>query len=110
MDGTLRYVQVEGNKGREKSGAYRAYYDDGWPSAALWNWKRGGDGGFVGTWTADAEAVPMSAVEQAALARQQAERGAVRERERQTREEAGAVKAATLWDGARPADPHHPYL
>ncbi len=110
MDGTLRYVPVEGNKGREKSGAYRAYYDDGWPSAALWNWKRGGDGGFVGTWTADAEAVPMSAAEQAALARQQAERAAARERERQAREDAGAAKAEALWEGARPADPHHPYL
>lgn len=96
MDGTLRYVAVEGNRGREKSGAYQAYYDDGWPSAAMWNWKRGGDGGFAGTWTADAEAVPMSAAEQAALARQQAERAAARERERQAREDAGAAKAEAV--------------
>ncbi len=34
LDGKLRYVAVEGNKGREKSGAYRGFYDEGRPAGA----------------------------------------------------------------------------
>lgn len=107
LDGKLRYVAVEGNKGREKSGAYRGFYDEGRPAGAIYNWKQGG---FVGTWKAEGELVPVSAVDQAALAAKAEAQAAERERERVAREEAGARLAAQLLAGARPADASHPYL
>jgi conjugative relaxase-like TrwC/TraI family protein len=63
MDGTLRYVPVEGNKGREVSGAYKGFFDEGRPAGAIYNYKQGG---FITAWKADGEAVSMSASEQAA--------------------------------------------
>jgi phage/plasmid primase-like uncharacterized protein len=107
LDGTLRYVAVEGNKGREKSGAYRGFYDEGWPAGAIYNWKQGG---FVGTWKAEGEMVPVSAADQAALAARAEAQAAERERERVAREGAGARLAVQLLAGARLADASHPYL
>ncbi len=107
LDGKLRYVAVEGNKGREKSGAYRGFYDEGRPAGAIYNWKQGG---FVGTWKAEGELVAVSAVDQAALTAKAEAQAAERERERVAREEAGARLAARLLAGAKPADASHPYL
>jgi phage/plasmid primase-like uncharacterized protein len=107
LDGKLRYVAVEGNKGREKSGAYRGFYDDGRPAGAIYNWKQGG---FVGTWKAEGELVPVSAVDQAALAARAEAQAVERERDRVVREDAGARLAAQLLSGAKPADGSHPYL
>lgn len=107
LDGKLRYVAVEGNKGRQKSGAYRGFYDEGRPAGAIYNWKQGG---FVGTWKAEGELAPLSAAEQAALAAKAEAQALARERERQAREAAGAQKAAQLLAGARAADASHPYL
>ncbi len=107
LDGKLRYVAVEGNKGRERSGAYRGFYDEGRPAGAIYNWKQGG---FVATWKAEGEMVPVSAVDQAALAARAEAQAAERERERMMREEAGARLAVQLLAGARPADASHPYL
>jgi len=107
LDGKLRYVAVEGNKGREKSGAYRGFYDEGRPAGAIYNWKQGG---FVGTWKAEGELVPVSAVDQAALAAKAEAQAAERERERGAREAAGARLAVQLLAGAKPADASHPYL
>ena len=107
LDGKLRYVAVEGNKGREKSGAYRGFYDEGRPAGAIYNWKQGG---FVGTWKAEGELVPVSVVDQAALAARAEAQAAERERERRAREEAGARLALQLLAGAKPADASHPYL
>jgi phage/plasmid primase-like uncharacterized protein len=107
LDGKLRYVAVEGNKGREKSGAYRGFYDEGRPAGAIYNWKQGG---FVGTWKAEGELVPVSAVDQAALTARVEAQAAERERERVARELAGVRLAAQLLAGAKPADASHPYL
>ncbi len=107
LDGKLRYVAVEGNKGRERSGAYRGFYDEGRPAGAIYNWKQGG---FVATWKAEGEMVPVSAVDQVALAARAEAQAVERERERVTREEAGARLAVQLLAGARPADASHPYL
>ena len=52
----------------------------------------------------------MSAAEQAAAARQQAERALARDRERTIREDAAAATAVALIAGAKPADASHPYL
>ena len=107
LDGKLRYVAVEGNKGREKSGAYRGFYDEGRPAGAIYNWKQGG---FVGTWAAEGELVPVSVADQVALAARAEAQAVERERERVAREEAGARLAVQLLAGAKPADASHPYL
>jgi len=107
MDGKLHYVPVEGNKGREESGAYKGFYDEGRPAGAIYNYKQGG---FVTAWKADGEGVPVSASEQAALVERAAARDAARALERAARENAGAKTAAALIAGARPADATHPYL
>ena len=107
LDGKLRYVADEGNKGREKSGAYRGFYDEGRPAGAIYNWKQGG---FVGTWKAEGELTPVSTADQAVLAAKAEAQAQAREQERQAREEEGARLAAQLLSGAKPADASHPYL
>ena len=108
MDGQIHYVPVEGNRGRETSGAYKGFYDDDRPpSGAIYNWKQGG---FVGTWTAQGETIPISAEDHAERMARAAEKAAAQEQERIEREAAGARTAADLIAGARPADGSHPYL
>jgi phage/plasmid primase-like uncharacterized protein len=108
MDGKLHYVPVDGNRGVEKSGAYKGFYgDDRWPAGAIYNYKQGG---FVGTWKAHGETVTISAEEAAARAAQAAERDAQHRQERIDREAAGAAKAVAMIAAAKPADPAHPYL
>jgi phage/plasmid primase-like uncharacterized protein len=108
MDGQLHYVPVEGNRGRETSGAYKGFYDDDRPpSGAIYNWKLGG---FVGTWTAQGETIPISAEDHAERMARAAEKAAVQQQQRIEREAAGARTAAELIAGARPADGSHPYL
>jgi putative DNA primase/helicase len=104
----MHYVPVEGNRGRETSGAYKGFYDDDRPpSGAIYNWKQGG---FVGTWTAQGETIPISAEEYAERMARAAEKAAAQQQERIEREAAGARTAADLITGARPADASHPYL
>lgn len=107
MDGKLRYVPVDGDKGNAKSGAYKAFYAGERPAAVLYNWKQGG---FVGKWKADGELVPMSTEEARQAAEQAARTAAQREDERNAREEAAAQRAAWLLEGTKRADPRHPYL
>ena len=108
MDGQIHYVPVEGNRGRETSGAYKGFYDDDRPpSGAIYNWKQGG---FVGTWTAQGETIPISAEEYAERMARAAEKAAAQQQERIEREAAGARTTAVLITGARPADAAHPYL
>jgi conjugative relaxase-like TrwC/TraI family protein len=109
MDGKLHYAPVEGNRGREMSGAYKGFYgDDRRPAGAVYNYKLGG---FVGTWKARGETVPVSAEELARRAVRAAQRDTAHKRERLDRETAGAKTAAALIAAAKPADAAaHPYL
>lgn len=107
MDGKLHYAAVEGNKGREQSGAYKGFYDNGRPAGSIYNYK---SGGWVGSWKADGEVVQISPAERAALAEQAATRAAEHLAERQAREAAGAKLAASMLAGAVPAEKYHPYL
>ena len=93
MDGELHYVAVEGSKGKERSGAYKGFYDDSWPAGAIYNYKKGG---LVGTWKADGEVVPMSGSERAELQAKATATALQRERERTRRENAGAELARQL--------------
>jgi conjugative relaxase-like TrwC/TraI family protein len=108
MDGQLHYAAVEGNRGREQSGAYKGFYDDGRrPAGAIYNYKHGG---FVGTWKAQGETVPISAEEHAERAAKAAERDAQNRRKRIERETAGAARANAMITAGKPAAASHPYL
>jgi phage/plasmid primase-like uncharacterized protein len=108
MDGQLHYAPVDGNRGREMSGAYKGFYgDDRWPAGAIYNYKQGG---FVGTWKAHGETVTISTEEAAARAAQAAARDAQHRQERIDRETAGAAKAVAMIAAAKPGDADHPYL
>jgi conjugative relaxase-like TrwC/TraI family protein len=108
MDGKLHYVPVDGNRGAEKSGAYKGVYGDGrWPAGAIYNYKQGG---FVGTWKAHGETVTLSAEEAADREAKAAARDAQHRQERIDREAAAAAEAAAMIAAAKPADPTHPYL
>jgi conjugative relaxase-like TrwC/TraI family protein len=108
MDGRLHYAPVDGNRGREMSGAYKGFYDDARrPAGAIYNYKQGG---FVGTWKAHGETVPISDAELAARAARAAERMEAHRRERIERETAAAKTAGALMAAADPADAAHPYL
>jgi phage/plasmid primase-like uncharacterized protein len=108
MDGKLHYAPVDGNRGREMSGAYKGFYgDDRQPAGGIYNYKMGG---FVGTWKAHGEMIPISAEEHAARLADAAEREAQHKRDRMERETAGAKTAVDLIAAAKPADVLHPYL
>jgi phage/plasmid primase-like uncharacterized protein len=108
MNGKLHYAAVDGNRGAEKSGAYKGFYgDDRCPAGAIYNYKQGG---FVGTWKAHGETVAVSAEELAERAARAAERTEAQRLERIERETAGAQKAAAMIAGAWPAPASHPYL
>ena len=106
MDGERHYVQVDGDKGRAKAGAYMAFYEGVRPAGVVWNYKTG----LKANWKADGELVEVSAAEQrAARDRADADRAA-RAREQQQREDRGAAKAQTILDASKPATSAHPYL
>jgi phage/plasmid primase-like uncharacterized protein len=108
MDGRLHYAAVDGNRGREMSGAYKGFYDDASrPAGAIYNYKQGG---FVGAWKAHGETVQISPAELAERAAHAAERLEAHRLERIERETVGARTAAELIASARPADASHPYL
>nr|WP_294516040.1 MobF family relaxase [uncultured Rhodopila sp.] len=108
MDGRLHYAPVDGNRGREMSGAYKGFYgDDRVPAGAIYNYKQGG---FVGTWKAHGETVAVSPAELAERAARAAERMEAQRHERIAREAAGAATAVALIAAAKPADASHPYL
>jgi phage/plasmid primase-like uncharacterized protein len=108
MDGKLHYAPVDGNRGSERSGAYKGHYgDDRVPAGAIYNYKQGG---FVGTWRAHGETVAVSAEELAERAARAAEKTEAQRLDRIARETAGAQKAAAMIAGAWPAPASHPYL
>ena len=76
MDGQRHYAPVEGNRGKQKSGAYMGFYDGGVPNGIVWNYKAG----TRLTWKATGEAVPLSPEEHRRLA-----------------EQAAAARAADTW-------------
>ena len=106
MDGERHYVAVEGNKGREQSGAYMAFYEGVRPAGVVWNYKTGAKV----NWKADGEAVPISTADQRALEATQEAQRAERVREKAQREDAGAARAQAIVDASLPARADHPYL
>jgi len=103
IDGQLHRFSTKG-RARDDSGWYVAYPDE--PVA-----------GRFGCWRDDIDCVfradmgrEMSAVEQMAIARRQAEAKARRDEQRQRKAAVAADTVEAIWSGAIAASPNHPYL
>ncbi|TPG46008.1 hypothetical protein EAH89_25635 [Roseomonas nepalensis] len=106
MDGVRHPSKVDGDKGARKSGAYKAFYDEGVPNGIIWNYKAG----TRSTWKATGTYVPMSAEEARRLAERSAATQAANQFAQQQSEKAGAQKAADLYGRGRPATAQNAYL
>ena len=104
MDGALHRVPVEGDKGRERSGAYVGYLD-GRPAGFMQNFRTG----QKTTWKAEQAADLDTALDYAKLAAEAAERRATREQQLQVEYAAAAQAAEAQFEGAAEIA-EHPYL
>lgn len=105
MDGKLHRVRVDGDKGREKSGAYVGHLD-GHPSGFIQNFKTG----EKTNWRQER---PDKSVDRAEMARLAAEREARKavEQERLAQQHREAARTAqAMWDKAVQPPNNHPYL
>ena len=106
MDGRLHRVAVDGDRGREKSGAYVGHLD-GWPAGSIWNFKTGGEkqpwkmkqGPNVKDRGGDRPSVEA-----------QAEKRRQDDQAREQGYERVAGQARDIWANAAPASADHPYL
>ena len=112
FDGRMHYLPVEGNRGRERSGAYRAHHDENGAAAAIYNWKAAGnESGFVDTWKADGEVKRVSPADAAKAEEARAKQAIQREREEVARHARAAVKARRIYGRAKEGTAAgHPYL
>lgn len=102
-DGALHRCPVEG-KPHGRDGAYKAFSDV--PATIWWmNWRTGDEG----TWTAKAER-DMTAAQRKALRERIRATREVAQAEQARRWTAAAKVAASVWSRAKPADAGHPYL
>lgn len=108
MDGTMQRVPVDGDRGNERSGAYKAFLD-GHPAGFFQNFRTG----EKGNWKASQPSERLSDEDRARLAQEAAAKLAARAAERTAGHEAVAARLATeLKDPTQftAADPQHPYL
>ncbi|WP_376100653.1 toprim domain-containing protein (plasmid) [Roseomonas sp. CCTCC AB2023176] len=103
MDGVLHRVRVDGDRGRQRSGAYVGHLD-AWPAGYVRNHRTGAEE----RWRADAPCA-LRPGERAALAREAAEVAERRTRARMEGQRRAARLAARIWEAATPAA-SHPYL
>ena len=101
MDGALHRVPVEGDKARERSGAYVGYLD-GRPAGFMQNFRTG----QKTTWKAEQAADLDTALDYAKLAAEAAERRAAREQQLQVEYAAAAQAAEVQFDGAAEIGEH----
>ena len=107
MDGERRRVRVEGDKGRQKSGSYRAHFDGGWPAGHIRNFR---DESRSGNWRYQGDAPRLSEAERSALAKERAIREQAKARDTAARLEAIRDGCAARWDRVATAPVDHPYL
>lgn len=103
MDGALHRAPVEGDRGRQRSGAYVGHLD-AWPAGYVRNHRTG----VEERWRADAPRA-LRPAERAALARESAAVAERRTRARTEGQRRAARLAARVWEAAGPAA-SHPYL
>jgi putative DNA primase/helicase len=104
MDGQLHRVQVEGDKGRDRSGAYTGHMD-GRPAGFIQNHKTGAKQ----NWKASGHAAALSAEDRAQMAAQAAQKRHERALEREQQAERTAQQVDAIWTAATPTQAH-PYL
>ena len=104
MDGEMHRVPVEGDRGKERSGAYLGYLDQR-PAGFIQNFKTG----VKTTWRATGTVAAVSAEERARMVAQAAQRRHERDLERERQYERAAQQAAAIWTAAMPVAAH-PYL
>ncbi len=100
-DGTLRRLDVDGDKRGTRNGWVVLHPDHG----AAGSWKTGA----MCTWSSKATSRMTRAEKDAHFAAIRAAK-AEAQRQREAEHQAAAQRAAELWDKARPASPQHPYL
>jgi putative DNA primase/helicase len=102
-DGALHRFHVAGDRAGSRNGWYCLHLD-GRAAGVFGSWKKGGSS----TWKANGPRI--QAAERDAFARQIAAQRRAADAERRREHEAGARRAALLWEKSDAADPHHPYL
>ena len=104
MDGSLQRVPVEGDWGRQRSGAYFGHLD-GRPAGFIQNHRTGAKA----NWTAVDQAKALGAQDRAQLAAEAAQKRHDRAREREKQAEQAAQQVEAIWTVATPVEAH-PYL
>ena len=98
MDGQLHRVPVEGDNGRERSGAYKGHLD-GRPPGLYQNFKTGGEKVY---WKANGQATPLTPQERAQQAAEAAKIRHDRAHQREQMYERAAGLADAIWETAAP--------
>lgn len=93
MDGQIHRVQVEGDKGSQRSGAYAGHLVGRMPGGYIQNFKTGENV----NWKAEGAIDSLTPEEKARLAAEAAQRQQQRETNRTQQQERTAVAAAALW-------------
>ena len=104
MDGQLHRVPVQGDKGRERSGAYAGHLD-GRPAGFIQNHKTG----VRQNWKASGQAAALGAQDRAQIAAEAAQKRHDRALEREQEAERTAQQVDAMWTAATPTQAH-PYL
>jgi antirestriction protein ArdC/phage/plasmid primase-like uncharacterized protein len=104
MDGQLHRVPVQGDKGRERSGAYAGHLD-GRPAGFIQNHKTG----VRQNWKASGQAAALGAQDRAQMAAEAAQKRHDRALEREQEAERTAQQVDAMWAAATPTKAH-PYL
>jgi len=104
MDGQMHRVSVEGDKDKERSGAYVGHLD-GKPAGFIQNFKTG----VKTNWKASAQVAALGAQDRALMAAEAAQKRHERALERERQYERTAQEVEAIWAVATPAEAH-PYL
>jgi putative DNA primase/helicase len=104
MDGEMHRVAVEGDKGKERSGAYVGHLD-GRPAGFIQNFKTG----VKTNWKATTQAAALGAEDRARMAAEAAQKRHDRALERERQYERAAQEVEAIWTAATPVQAH-PYL
>ncbi len=104
MDGRMHRVAVEGDRGRERSGAYVGHLD-GRPAGHIQNFRTG----FKTDWKASRQVATLGAQDRAQMAAAAAQKRHDRAVEREQRYERTAQEVEAIWTASTPVRAH-PYL
>ena len=105
MDGQLYRVQVVGDTGQQRSGAYVGHLD-GHPAGYIQNFKAG----TQQNWKSGAPMQALGAQDRARLNAEAAQKSHERAIRRESAAQAAALTAVAAWEAAAPAPADHPYI